>query len=177
MFFFLFIANVWLGWAVENALSIPPYCFRLSAHAHLRAFTRNKTEFPFLPRKFSIFMRYFFGKSSFSRDFPNYGIILLYHTVTRAVKRFLENFTGFLALSLFMALALGADNHNSTVSFNYFALIAHMLYRRSDFHCIFSLLIKTFRRFYDLLRHVIRPFVKSYGLISNFTVSPSMIRI
>ena len=41
-----------------------------------------------------------------------------------------------------MALALGADNHYSAVSFDNFALIAHRFYRRSDFHCIFSLLIK-----------------------------------
>ena len=85
----------------------------------------------------------------------------------------------FLALSLFVALALGADNHNSAVSLDNFALIAHRFYRRSNFHCNFSLLIKSLSslKFYDLLRHVILPFVKSYGLISNFTVSPSMILI
>lgn len=33
------------------------------------------------------------------------------------------------------------------------------------------------RVFYDLLRQVILPLVKSYGLISSFTVSPSMIRM
>ena len=49
-----------------------------------------------------------------------------------------------LTLSLLVALALGADNHYSTVSFDNFALIAHRFYRRSDFHCIFSLLIKLF---------------------------------
>lgn len=41
-----------------------------------------------------------------------------------------------LALSLFMALVLGTDNHNLAVSFNYLAFIAHRLYRRSDFHII-----------------------------------------
>lgn len=77
-----------------------------------------------------------------------------------------------------MALALGADDHNSTVSFDNFALIAHRFYRRSDFHFLFSLLIKLLSSIdYDLLRHVILPFVRSYGLISNFTVSPSMILI
>ncbi len=30
---------------------------------------------------------------------------------------------------------------------------------------------------YDLLRQVILPFVKSYGLISSFTESPSIMRI
>ena len=58
------------------------------------------------------------------------------------VKRFSILFAGFfikLALSLLMALALGADNHYSTVSFNNFALIAHRFYRRSNFHCIFLL--------------------------------------
>ena len=44
------------------------------------------------------------------------------------------NFLIFLALSLFMALALGANYHNSTVSFDNFALIAHRFYRRSYFH-------------------------------------------
>ena len=37
-------------------------------------------------------------------------------------------FYWFLALSLLMALALGADYHNSAVSFDNFALIAHFLY-------------------------------------------------
>jgi len=110
-------------------------------HARLHAIKLSSRIFA---RKFSIFLRYFFGKSSFLPDFPNYGIILLYHTVTRYVKHFLENFTGFLALSLFVALALGANYHYSTVSFDYFALIAHRLYRRSYFHYTFSLLIKLF---------------------------------
>ena len=81
---------------------------------------------------------------------------------------------------MLVALALGADDHYSTVSFDNFALIAHRFYRRSYFHCLFSLLIKLFIVVldnYDLLRHVILPFVRSYGLISNFTVSPSMILI
>ena len=77
-----------------------------------------------------------------------------------------------------MALALGADYHYSAVSFDNFALVAHRFYRRSNFHFSFSLLIKLFSSiFYDLLRHVILPFVRSYGLISNFTVSPSIILI
>jgi len=42
-----------------------------------------------------------------------------------------------------MALALGTDNHYSAVSFDNFALIAHRFYRRSNFHDIFSLLIKS----------------------------------
>ena len=35
---------------------------------------------------------------------------------------------GLLALSLFMALVFGTDNHYFTVSFNNFALIAHRFY-------------------------------------------------
>ena len=80
-----------------------------------------------------------------------------------------------------MALALGADHHHSAVSFNNFALVAHRFYRRSDFHFYFLLDLNAVfwlrRESYDLLRQVILPFVKSYGLISNFTVSPSMIRM
>ena len=38
------------------------------------------------------------------------------------------------ALALFMALVLGTDNHNLAVPFDYLALIAHRLYRRSNFH-------------------------------------------
>ena len=53
-------------------------------------------------------------------------------------------FIGFLALSLFMALALGTNYHYSAVSFDYFALIAHRFYRRSNFHFLFSLLISLF---------------------------------
>ena len=40
----------------------------------------------------------------------------------------------FLALTLFMALVLGADDHNFAVSLDYLALIAHRLYWRSNFH-------------------------------------------
>ena len=39
-----------------------------------------------------------------------------------------------LTLSLLVALVLGTDNHNFAVSFNYFALVAHRLYGRSNFH-------------------------------------------
>ena len=49
-------------------------------------------------------------------------------------------------MSLFVALALRANHHNSTVSLNHFALIAHGFYRRSNFHTIFSLLISLFCR-------------------------------
>ena len=41
----------------------------------------------------------------------------------------------FSALSLLMALIFGADDHNFSVSLDDFALIAHGLYGRSDFHC------------------------------------------
>ena len=44
-----------------------------------------------------------------------------------------------LALSLFVALALGADHHNSAVSLDNFALFAHRFYGRSDFHSFFLL--------------------------------------
>ena len=37
------------------------------------------------------------------------------------------------------------------------------------------LFLRAPNKFYDLLRQVILPFVKSYGLISSFTLSPSMI--
>ena len=71
-----------------------------------------------------------------------YIIISYRFQVCQAI--FWEFLTFFLALSLLMALALGADDHNSAVSLDYFALVAHRFYRRSDFHCIFSLLIKLF---------------------------------
>ena len=63
------------------------------------------------------------------------------------VKRFRVLFLGKfikLALSLLVALVLGTNNHYSTVSFNNFALIAHRFYRRSNFHCFFSLFNKLF---------------------------------
>lgn len=66
--------------------------------------------------------------------------------LSRNVNCFSILFYKFLALSLFVALTLGADNHNSAVSLDNFALIAHRFYRRSNFHCIFSLLIKILRR-------------------------------
>lgn len=47
---------------------------------------------------------------------------------------------GKLALTLLMALVLGANHHHFAVSFDDFALVAHGLYRRSDFHVCFSLL-------------------------------------
>lgn len=43
----------------------------------------------------------------------------------------------FLALSLLMALVLGANNHNLAFSFDDSAFIAHRLYRRSYFHYCF----------------------------------------
>ena len=46
-----------------------------------------------------------------------------------------------LALSLLMAPVLGTDDHNFAVSLNNFALIAHRLYRRSDFHNFLSFLV------------------------------------
>ncbi len=156
------------------------FCAMPFTRTCVRALTRNKTEFPQILAEIQLnYLCSLWDYFRFTQRPPKYGIILLYHTPSRSVKRFLENFYGFLALSLFMALTLGADYHNSAVSFDYFALVAHRFYRRSDFHCIFSLLIKLFCRSvaYDLLRHVILPFVKSYGLISNFTVSRSMILI
>lgn len=39
-----------------------------------------------------------------------------------------------LALTLFMALVFTTNNHYFSVSLDYFAFIAHRLYRRSDFH-------------------------------------------
>ncbi len=129
---------------------------------------------------------------------PNFAVYAQYFTIraldiithsTACVKR-------FLALSLLMALVFGTNYHNFSVSLNDFALIAHRLYRRSDFHnfLLFSsatgfprsqgicsylslLLDRSPSRAYDLLRQVILPLVKSYGLISSFTLSPSMIRI
>ena len=38
------------------------------------------------------------------------------------------------ALALLVALVLGADDHHLAVSLDYLALIAHRLYRRSNFH-------------------------------------------
>ena len=52
-------------------------------------------------------------------------------------RRPLEKFNS--ALSLFVALALGADHHHSAVSLDNFALIAHRFYGRSDFHSFFLL--------------------------------------
>ena len=53
----------------------------------------------------------------------------------------------FLALSLLMALALGANHHYSAVSLDHFALIAHRFYGRSYFHFIFSLMLLLLRIF------------------------------
>ena len=44
-----------------------------------------------------------------------------------------------------MAFALGTNDHYSTVSFDYFALVAHRFYRRSYFHCNFLLDLKLFK--------------------------------
>ncbi len=41
-----------------------------------------------------------------------------------------------------MALVFRTNNHYSAVSFDYFALVAHGFYRRSDFHFVFSLFYK-----------------------------------
>ena len=49
------------------------------------------------------------------------------------------------ALALFMALVLGTDNHNLAVPFDYLALIAHRLYRRSNFHNISPFVSQFFR--------------------------------
>lgn len=108
----------------------------------------------------------------------------------------------FLALTLFMALVLGADDHDLAVSLNDFALVAHRLDRRSDFHFMIppKIFCKKFAALLPcgempvcprsrsgaaggnarpqfLLRQVMRPLVKSYGLISSFTVSPGMMRM
>ena len=44
----------------------------------------------------------------------------------------------FLALSLFMALVFGANDHNFSVSLDDLALVAHGFYGRSDFHDMFT---------------------------------------
>lgn len=59
-------------------------------------------------------------------------------------RRPLEKFNS--ALSLFVALALGADHHHSAVSLDNFALIAHRFYGRSYFHFSFLLDFSCMRR-------------------------------
>ena len=105
-----------------------------------------------------------------------------------------------LALSLFVALALGAD-HTITLPFLLITLhLSHIGFMEGlTFMVFFSLFILEAALFsrhtrhsaaraetgalrfraisYDLLRQVILPLVRSYGLISSFTVSPSMIRM
>ncbi len=77
-----------------------------------------------------------------------------------------------------MTLVFRAYNHNFAVSFDNLALVAHGFYRRSYFH---NILLDSIICFYPngqfLLRHVILPLVKSYGLISSLTLSPSIILI
>ena len=50
------------------------------------------------------------------------------------ITEFFGQVNQFLALSLFMALIFGADDHNFAVSLDDLALVAHRFYGRSDFH-------------------------------------------
>lgn len=61
--------------------------------------------------------------------------------VARAFRRGFSTPALRSALSLFVALALGANHHHSAVSLDHFALIAHRFYGRSYFHFIFSLML------------------------------------
>ena len=69
---------------------------------------------------------------------PPLGEIIFYPTLRRKKGRKKRSRRGVVpprsALALFMALVLGTDNHNLAVPFDYLALIAHRLYRRSNFH-------------------------------------------
>ena len=61
--------------------------------------------------------------------------------VVRAFRRGFSTPALRSALSLFVALALGANHHHSAVSLDHFALIAHRFYRRSYFHFFISLIV------------------------------------
>ena len=81
-----------------------------------------------------------------------------------------------LSLSLFV-LRIFANYGNSAFSFNTFAFVANFLYWWSYFHFVF-LYISLYVRFssYFSLK-VILPLVRSYGVISTFTLSPGNILI
>ena len=108
---------------------------------------RNKTEFPqyFTEIQLDYYIR-FLENAKQQRNVPQITAFIILPYFVNVCQAFFGVFIYFLALSLLMALALGADYHNSAVSLDNFALVAHRFYRRSDFHCIFSLLIKLFCR-------------------------------
>lgn len=65
-----------------------------------------------------------------------------------------------------LVLRVFADNHHATLALDYLALLANGFDRRSDLH------VEILLFYQPLLRHVIRPLVKSYGLSSMVTLSP-----
>ena len=130
VWFFLFW-KIFLNYIKER--TIPATIFRSSVAFYnathrisVKFFTEIQSEITF----------FFISENQELLAVPNYGIIRLYHIIIGLVKR-------FLALSLFMALTFWTNYHNSAVSFDNFALIAHRFYRRSDFHFFFLLVIKT----------------------------------
>ena len=71
-------------------------------------------------------------------------------------------------------LRIFADNHNLALTLDYLALFANFFNRRSDFHLYPSFHVNNI---YYLLRHVMRPLVRSYGDISIVTLSPGSMRM
>ena len=65
------------------------------------------------------------------------------------------------------------------MSFDDLAFFTHLLNRRSDFHlCALLMRCGVFKSILSYLeRHVMRPFVRSYGLISSVTLSPGRMRM
>ena len=87
----------------------------------------KQAEFPHLTvRKFSLFRS---------------NIAEFYKTAEIIISRFPRLVNDFSALSLLMALVFGTNYHYFSVSFDYFALVAHRFYGRTNFHCYFSLIM------------------------------------
>lgn len=76
------------------------------------------------------------------------------------------------ALAL-LVLRVFTDDHDFTLALDDLAFFTHLLNRRSDFHlCALLMRCGVFKSILSYLeRHVMRPFVRSYGLISSVTLS------
>ena len=137
------------GWFLEQKENIPNNAkertkpFALIFTSKLQAW-RTTFDEPVIYQRNTPNLRRFCGNSAvvisilggnFSRK-PSYPT-LRHTTIIAHLKGDVKH---FLALSLLMALTFWANYHNSAISFDNFALIAHRFYRRSYFHCYFLLI-------------------------------------